>query len=75
MIIPVSLTLPGLINNINTKVHVGVGTQLFDISYILGVSPTSSVLLDLSWYSKSAGCAVHPSVDSLFHAFKHFPRP
>ena len=39
MVIPVSLTLPGLINNINPDIHVGFVTRrLFDISYVLGVS-------------------------------------
>jgi hypothetical protein len=38
MIVSVPLTLPGLANTINPKIHVGVGTRLFDIAYILGVS-------------------------------------
>ena len=38
MILPVSLTLPGLVNNIDPNIHVGVGTRLFDIAYMLGVS-------------------------------------
>jgi len=39
MVVPVSLTLPGLFNNINPDIHVGVVTRrLFDISYMLGVS-------------------------------------
>ena len=32
------LTFPGLINSINTNLHPGVGTSLFDIVYLLGVS-------------------------------------
>jgi nucleobase:cation symporter-1, NCS1 family len=38
MIVSVSLTLPGLVNSINPKIHVGVGTRLFDIAYLLEVS-------------------------------------
>jgi NCS1 family nucleobase:cation symporter-1 len=30
--------MPGLINSINTDIHVGVGTRLFDLAYLLGVS-------------------------------------
>ena len=33
-----ALTLPGLINSINTNIHVGVGTRLVDIEYLLWVS-------------------------------------
>jgi len=39
MVVPVSLTLPGLFNNINPDIHVRVvARRLFDISYMLGVS-------------------------------------
>ena len=38
MMVSVPLTLPGLINSINTNIHVGVGTRLFDIAYLLDVS-------------------------------------
>jgi len=40
MIVSVPPTLPGLVNSINPDIHVGVGTRLFDIAYILGVSAT-----------------------------------
>jgi len=40
MIASVPLTLPGLANSINPNIHVGVGTRLFDIAYMLGVSAT-----------------------------------
>jgi NCS1 family nucleobase:cation symporter-1 len=40
MITSVPLTLPGLVNSINPNIHVGVGTRLFDIAYMLGVSAT-----------------------------------
>ncbi|KAI0255439.1 cytosine-purine permease [Lactifluus subvellereus] len=48
MMVSVPLTLPGLINNINAKVHVGVGTRLFDISYVLGFTVASTVYFTLS---------------------------
>ncbi|KAI0282962.1 hypothetical protein BC826DRAFT_1061779, partial [Russula brevipes] len=50
MIVSVPLTLPGPVNNINPKIHVGVGTGLFDIAYILGgaLSPFS---FHLGWHS------------------------
>ena len=38
MIVSVPLTLPGLVNSINTNIHVGVGARLFDLAYLLGVS-------------------------------------
>jgi nucleobase:cation symporter-1, NCS1 family len=38
MIVAVPPLMPGLINSINTNVHVGVGTRLFDLAYLLGVS-------------------------------------
>ena len=38
MIVSVPPTMPGLINSINTNIHVGVSTRLFDIAYLLGVS-------------------------------------
>jgi len=38
MIVSVPPTMPGLINSINTNVHVGVGTRLFDLAYLFGVS-------------------------------------
>ncbi|KAI0289682.1 hypothetical protein BC826DRAFT_1030878, partial [Russula brevipes] len=47
-IVSVPLTLPGLVNNIDPKIQVGVGTRLFDIAYILGVS-TISVVLPATW--------------------------
>ena len=31
-------SVPGLINSINTNIHVGVCTRLFDVAYLLGVS-------------------------------------
>jgi cytosine/uracil/thiamine/allantoin permease len=71
MIVSVSLTFPGLINNINPKVQVGVGARLFDISYLLGVSSTLSVLRPVL-VLKLTGCVAHPSVSSLLHAFKAF---
>ena len=38
MIISVPPMMPGLINSINTNIHVGFGTRLFDLAYLLGVS-------------------------------------
>ena len=38
LVVSVPLTLPGLINSINPKINVGVGTRLFDIAYLLEVS-------------------------------------
>ncbi|KAH9976618.1 cytosine-purine permease [Lactifluus volemus] len=48
MIVSVSLTFPGLINNINPNVQVGVGARLFDISYLLGLTLASAVYFTLS---------------------------
>ncbi len=39
LLVSVPPTLPGLINSINTKIHIGTaGERLFDIAYLLGVS-------------------------------------
>jgi NCS1 family nucleobase:cation symporter-1 len=48
MIVSVPLTLPGLINSINTNIHVGVGARLFDIAYLLGFTLASAVYFTLS---------------------------
>ncbi|KAI0297023.1 NCS1 nucleoside transporter family [Multifurca ochricompacta] len=48
IIVSVPPTLPGLINSINTKIQVGVGTRLFDIAYILGFTLASIVHFTLS---------------------------
>ncbi|KAH9982021.1 cytosine-purine permease [Russula compacta] len=48
IIIPVSLTFPGLVNSINTNVHVGIGTHLFDFAYLLGFTLASAIYFTLS---------------------------
>ncbi|KAI0258157.1 NCS1 nucleoside transporter family [Gloeopeniophorella convolvens] len=48
LITSIPLTLPGLINSINTNIHVGVGARLFDIAYILGFTIASIVYFTLS---------------------------
>ncbi|KAI0286488.1 hypothetical protein BC826DRAFT_1047977, partial [Russula brevipes] len=61
MIVSVTLTLPGLVNNINPQIHVGVGTRLFDIECILGLS-TISVFLPLVLALNPAGCTAYTGV-------------
>lgn len=52
MIVSVPLTLPGLIHSINDKIHVDVvGTRLFDIAYLLGVSVVLPRFLVTCWRS------------------------
>jgi hypothetical protein len=41
MVVSVPPMMPGLINSINANIHVGVGTRLFDLAYLLGVSTPS----------------------------------
>jgi len=48
LIISVPLSLPGLMNSINAKIHVGVGARLFDIAYLLGFTLASVVYFTLS---------------------------
>jgi len=49
MIVSVPPLMPGLINNINTNIHVGVvGTRLFDLAYILGFTLSSTIYFTLS---------------------------
>jgi hypothetical protein len=43
MMMSVPLTLPGLVNSINTNIHVGAGARLFDLAYLLGVSDHSPI--------------------------------
>jgi len=37
LLLTIPLTLPGLINSINSKIGIGNATHLFDIAYMLGV--------------------------------------
>ncbi|KAH9057611.1 NCS1 nucleoside transporter family [Lactarius vividus] len=49
LLVSVPPTLPGLINSINTKVHIGTaGERLFDIAYLLGFTLASTVYFTLS---------------------------
>jgi len=41
MIVSVPFTLPGLVHSINTNIHVGIGTRLFDIAFLLEVGAPS----------------------------------
>lgn len=50
MIVSVPPTMPGLINSINTNIHVGVSTRLFDIAYLLGFSLALTVYFMLSMF-------------------------
>src|SRR5258708_32981122 len=53
MIVSVPPLMPGLMNSINTNIHVGVGARLFDLAYLLGVStpfPWIPTMTD-SWHS------------------------
>jgi nucleobase:cation symporter-1, NCS1 family len=43
--------LPGLVDTIDTNIHVGIGTRLFDIAFLLEVSIHSPFSRDLRWYS------------------------
>jgi hypothetical protein len=77
MIVSVPLTLPGLINSINNKIHVGVvGMRLFDIAYLLGVSVILTRFLVTCWHSLvpvGRTLAVYLGIDSIFHALQSFP--
>ncbi|KAH8986615.1 NCS1 nucleoside transporter family [Lactarius akahatsu] len=48
MLVSVLPAFPGLIHSINASVHVGVGTRLFDIAYLLGFTLASTVYFVLS---------------------------
>ena len=78
LLVSIPPTLPGLINNINTKVHIGsAGKHLFSIAYLLGVSglttfATSRVKLKPP-ESKFKSGAVHAGVDCLLHILEAFP--
>ncbi|THH16283.1 hypothetical protein EW146_g4322 [Bondarzewia mesenterica] len=48
LIVSVPPNLPGLINSINTNIHVGGAVYLYDIAYILGFTLASSVFYVLS---------------------------
>ncbi|KAN0105611.1 NCS1 nucleoside transporter family [Russula decolorans] len=48
MIVSVPPTMPGLINSINTNIHVGVSTRLFDLAYLLGFTLALSIYFLLS---------------------------
>jgi hypothetical protein len=74
MIVSVPLTLPGLVNDINPKIHVGVGTRLFDIAYILGVS-TISVFLPLGLALNPAGCSAYTGICRVLYSLKAISRP
>jgi nucleobase:cation symporter-1, NCS1 family len=57
MIVAVPPLMPGLINSINTNVHVGVGTRLFDLAYLLGVSaPIPLVPHSLKHFNPAVYC-------------------
>lgn len=71
MIVSVPLTLPGLVNSINPNIHVGVGTRLFDIAYMLGVSATFifrrlEMVLNLN-------TQVYIGIDCILHFFQTIP--
>jgi hypothetical protein len=69
--------MPGLINSINTNIRVGVGTRLFDLAYLLGVStliPFGSALNSTFQSCRVLYCTVHSGIDRLFHALEAFPR-
>ena len=80
MLVSVPPTMPGLIHSINTNIHVGVGTRLFDIAYLLGVS--ASAPFPGPWFRTHTQhsnpavnyCTVRSGVDNLFHALEAFPR-
>ncbi|CEJ59788.1 Putative NCS1 allantoate transporter [Penicillium brasilianum] len=42
-------SLPGLINTVNPKIHVGVGVHPYQFGWLLGFSATAGVYLALSW--------------------------
>ncbi|KAI0275993.1 NCS1 nucleoside transporter family [Russula aff. rugulosa BPL654] len=48
MIVSVPPMMPGLINSINKNIHVGVGTRLFDLAYLLGFTLASTIYFTLS---------------------------
>lgn len=49
LLVSVPPTFPGLINSINTKVHIGTaGERLFNIAYLLGFTLASTVYFTLS---------------------------
>ena len=78
MIVSVPLTLPGLINSINTNIHVGVGARLFDLAYLLGVSHSPIPKPELALMSIPPDIiryTVHPGISRLLHTVEAFPRP
>ena len=60
MIVSVPPMMPGLINSINTNIHVGVGARVFDLAYLLGVSERAILLvistLTRSFQSRAFNC-------------------
>jgi hypothetical protein len=75
MMVSVPLTLPGLVNSINPKIHAGVGTRLFDIAYILEVSAYYSPFspLNLMWHSIHVGrTIVYAGIGRVLHALESF---
>ncbi|KAH9001891.1 NCS1 nucleoside transporter family [Lactarius hatsudake] len=48
MLVSVLPTFPGLVHSIDASVHVGAGTRLFDIAYLLGFTLASTVYFALS---------------------------
>jgi len=67
MIVSVPLTLPGLVNSINPDIHVGVGTRLFDIAYILGVSAT--FIFRRLEMALNPNTQVYLGIDRILHSF------
>jgi len=57
MIVSVPLTLPGLVNTIDTNIHVGIGTRLFDIAFLLEFTLASTV-----YYTSSK---LYPASDTM----------
>jgi hypothetical protein len=75
MIVSVPFTLPGLVHSINTNIHVGVGTRLFDIAFLLEVSVLHFHFSRREAALNPAGrAAVYPSIGHILHAFESFPR-
>jgi hypothetical protein len=61
--------MPGLINSINTNIHVGGGTRLFDLAYLLGVSAPRCHSLRSSHTLKNISIESfrHAGISSLWH--------
>ncbi|KAI0288327.1 NCS1 nucleoside transporter family [Russula brevipes] len=48
MVVSVPPTFPGLIDGVKTRIHMNIGTRLFDISYMLGFALASTSYFALS---------------------------